>query len=80
MKAETNKSLSKTSIPLMLEQSQHERLEEFAGRTGLSRSFIIRRCVKYCLGRFVDGEVDILTLKKKQKIKERNNRGSTAAK
>jgi hypothetical protein len=48
-----------------METEQNELLEEFQAKTGLGKSFIIRRCISYALQKFNDDEVDILTLKVK---------------
>jgi hypothetical protein len=42
-----------------------ELLRQFQAKTGLGKSFIIRRCITYSLRKFADDEVDILTLKNK---------------
>jgi predicted DNA-binding protein len=52
-------------IPIRLEKEQAELLQQFQAKTGLGKSFIIRRCISYALTRFVNDEVDILTLKDK---------------
>ncbi|MDR0533280.1 MAG: hypothetical protein LBH01_04930 [Verrucomicrobiales bacterium] len=53
-------------IPVRMEVEQTELLEEFQSKTGLGKSFIIRRCISYALRKFSDDEVDILTLKEKK--------------
>ncbi|MDR0533078.1 MAG: hypothetical protein LBH01_03900 [Verrucomicrobiales bacterium] len=52
-------------IPIRLENRQDELLKQYRDKTGLSQSFIIRRCIDYGLERFVKDQVDILTLKEK---------------
>jgi hypothetical protein len=52
-------------IPVRMETEQTELLEEFQTKTGLGKSFIIRRCISYALRKFADDEVDILTLREK---------------
>jgi hypothetical protein len=49
-------------IPVRMETEQTELLEQFQTKTGLGKSFIIRRCISYALRKFSDDEVDILTL------------------
>jgi hypothetical protein len=53
-------------IPVRLETEQTELLEEFQAKTGLGKSFVIRRCISYALRKFNDDKVDILTLKDKK--------------
>ena len=50
-------------ILIRLEEEQAELLQQFQVKTGLGKSFIIRRCVSYALRKFDNDEVDILTLK-----------------
>jgi hypothetical protein len=50
-------------IPVRLEAEQNELLEEFQAKTGLGKSFVIRRCISYALRKFASEEVNILTLK-----------------
>jgi predicted DNA-binding protein len=50
-------------IPIRLEKEQAELLQQFQTKTGLGKSFIIRRCIAYALTRFTNDEVNILTLK-----------------
>ncbi|MDR0533241.1 MAG: hypothetical protein LBH01_04735 [Verrucomicrobiales bacterium] len=52
-------------IPVRLEAEQTELLEQFQTKTGLGKSFVIRRCINYALRKFNEDEVDILTLKEK---------------
>jgi hypothetical protein len=53
-------------IPIRLEEEQTELLEQFQTKTGLGKSFVIRRCISYALRKFTTDEVDILTLQDKQ--------------
>jgi len=57
--------LNDSVIPIRLEQKQTDRIREFQERTGLSKSFIIRRCINFALEKFVAGEVDVLTFEKR---------------
>jgi predicted DNA-binding protein len=52
-------------IPIRLQEEQAELLQQFQAKTGLGKSFIIRRCINYALRKFVNDEVDILTLERK---------------
>jgi hypothetical protein len=47
-----------------------ELLSQFQAKTGLGKSFIIRRCITYSLRKFTTDEVNILTLEEKVKIEE----------
>ncbi|MDR0532959.1 MAG: hypothetical protein LBH01_03300 [Verrucomicrobiales bacterium] len=66
MKTKAHADYSNSPIPVRLETEQIELLGEFQAKTGLSKSFIIRRCINYTLRRFSDGEVDILTLQERK--------------
>ena len=52
-------------IPIRLDPQQQQLIEDYQDRIGLSKSFIIRRCISYALEKFVSEEVSILTLLKK---------------
>jgi hypothetical protein len=53
-------------IPIRLEEEQAELLQQFQAKTGLGKSFIIRRCVSYALRKFTTDKVDILTLQDRE--------------
>ncbi|MDR0532410.1 MAG: hypothetical protein LBH01_00475 [Verrucomicrobiales bacterium] len=65
MKTKAHVENSNNPIPVRMETEQTELLEEFQTKTGLGKSFIIRRCISYALRKFNDDEVDILTLREK---------------
>jgi hypothetical protein len=50
-------------IPVRLEAEQEELLQQFQAKTGLGKSFVLRRCISYALRKFASEEVNILTLK-----------------
>jgi predicted DNA-binding protein len=56
-------------IPVRLEEEQNQRLEVFQEETGLSKSFIIRRCINFALEKFASREVDVLTLQEFKKLR-----------
>jgi len=61
MKSESTKPFLKaTPMPIRIEQGQMELLNQFRAKTGLSKSFLIRRCIDYGIKEFIDGGVDIL--------------------
>ncbi|MDR2462653.1 MAG: ribbon-helix-helix domain-containing protein [Verrucomicrobiales bacterium] len=49
-------------MPIRLDPDQVKQLNKFKIETGLSKSFIIRRCIAYALQKIISGEVNILTL------------------
>jgi hypothetical protein len=53
-------------IPIRLDLQQIGLLDDFQAKTGLSKSFIIRRCVTYALEKFAADEVNVLTLREKE--------------
>jgi hypothetical protein len=52
-------------VPIRFDSEQDQMIREFQAKTGLGKSFIIRRCVSYALSKFLNDQVDILTLKEK---------------
>ncbi|MDR0533927.1 MAG: hypothetical protein LBH01_08230 [Verrucomicrobiales bacterium] len=62
MKTKARAGNPNSPIPVRLEAEQIELLEEFQAKTGLGKSFIIRRCINYALRKFIDDKVNILTL------------------
>jgi predicted DNA-binding protein len=52
-------------LPIRLTLEQHRLLQEFNAKTGLSKSFVIRRCISYAMEKFASDSVDILTLREK---------------
>ena len=54
-------------IPIRLDMQQNRQLTDFQSRIGLSKSFIIRRCINYALGKFTSDQVNILTLEEELK-------------
>jgi Ribbon-helix-helix protein, copG family len=50
------------SIPTRFAAEELDFLDEIKGRTGLSRSDVIRRCVRFAGPRFLAGEINLLTL------------------
>jgi hypothetical protein len=57
---------SSAPIPIRLKEEQMELLSQFQAKTGLGKSFVIRRCISYALRKFVNDEVDILTLQERE--------------
>ena len=51
-------------IPVRLENEQGALMDAYQAKTGLGKSFIIRRCISYALPKFTNDEINILTLKK----------------
>jgi hypothetical protein len=66
MKTKAHAENSSNPIPVRLEAEQTELLGQFQAKTGLGKSFIIRRCISYALRKFAGDEVDILTLREKE--------------
>ena len=46
---------------------QVQMLTALKQHTGLTSSYLIRRCIAYALPKFATGEADILTLKRKSR-------------
>ena len=53
-------------IPIRLSMEQQQLIGDYQAKTGLAKSFVIRRCISYALEKFASGEIDILTLQEKQ--------------
>jgi hypothetical protein len=49
-------------LPVRLNPEQYKVLADYRASTGLSNSFIIRRCLAYALPKFTGGGASILTL------------------
>ncbi|MDR1191426.1 MAG: hypothetical protein LBK60_07170 [Verrucomicrobiales bacterium] len=58
MKKSTNTKI----LPIRLEGELLTQLEEYQTQTGLSRSYIIRRCTAYALGKARRREINLLTM------------------
>ncbi|MDR0532770.1 MAG: hypothetical protein LBH01_02330 [Verrucomicrobiales bacterium] len=50
-------------IPVRLSAEQDKLLTAYQAKTGLGKSFIIRRCITYAMSKFDNGGMNILTLK-----------------
>jgi hypothetical protein len=58
-----DKNILSMIIQLRLDNECKEQVNLMVEKTGLSKSYIMRRCCAYALPKFTNHEVDILTLK-----------------
>jgi hypothetical protein len=53
-------------LPVRLNPEQYKVLADYRATTGLTNSFIIRRCLAFALPKFANGGANILNLTDKQ--------------